>query len=96
LIALVRIGTLTFRIDGQYTYFSLDYEPRIAEHLYKDKIKLVLNRIGNEYGYRSKWNNQYNVWMTAPDVTNCIIEDEEWFTRNDIKIRGRGGISEST
>ncbi len=93
---MTRIGVLTFKSDGQNTYFSLDYTPRLAPHLHKNKVKLILNRIRDNYGFNSTWNNEYKVWMAAPEVTNCIIEDEEWFTRNDIKIRGRGGISEST
>jgi hypothetical protein len=72
-------------IQGRWSIqFSLDYEPRIVEDLYRKKISEVRDRIGFKYGYDSSWNNQYNVWMTASEEAELILEDNEWFIKQDI------------
>jgi len=33
--------------DGKYTYFALDFEPRLIDNLYKKRIKALLEKIGS-------------------------------------------------
>jgi len=83
-----RRGILNFRVVGGYCHFTLNYSRRLIEHLYRARIKELLNRIGTQYGYESTWNKDLKVWITHHEVAAEFRNDKKWLGQFGVEVIG--------
>lgn len=75
------------RIEGEYSIFSLNFEPRLGEYAFKEKLRVVLSKIGNTFGYDSTFDKQKRGYVTHRQVGEQIEELRNWFKKKGIELR---------
>ena len=83
-----RRGILNFRVVEGYCHFTLNYSLRLIEHLYKARIRELLNHIGTQYGYESTWNKDLKVWITHREVATRFRNDKKWLEQFGVEVIG--------
>lgn len=80
-----RIGRIYARAVDEKLILRLEYEPRLAAHLYGQKIKSLVHRI-YEYGYDLGFDETSRHWMTFPEVLERLKLDNEWLIAHDFEL----------
>ena len=83
-----RRGILNFRVVEGYCHFTLNYSLRLIEHLYKARIRELLNHISTQYGYESTWNKEFKVWITHREVAARFRNDKKWLEQFGVEAIG--------
>ena len=80
---------LNVSIYDQQTCFSIDM--RGMPHLFKQRLRLVRDRIWTRYGFSSTFVGTDKIWVTDRVVADLISKDIEWYNRFgfDVKLNFR-------
>jgi hypothetical protein len=78
-------GVLNCRVEGDKAHITLDYEPRLTGHLFKEKVRILKNYLEFKM-FRLKWVNQHKHWITHSGVTRHLTEDNECLKDLDVRF----------
>lgn len=80
-----RIATLHISVFEGHTRWSLDYN--VAEHLFKQKLEIIKNRIFLKYGYGNRFIRPDRSWQADKEVAYHIQQDVEWYNEQGIDVK---------
>ncbi|MHA2263093.1 MAG: hypothetical protein ACXAEN_11930 [Candidatus Thorarchaeota archaeon] len=78
-------GILNCRVEGEKAHITLNYEPRLIGHLFKEKVRILRNCL--EFNmFTLRWVNQHKHWITHSGVTRHLTDDNECLKDLDVRF----------
>jgi len=78
-------GTLNCSVEGDFVYMSLNYDPRITDSQYEERLETLKACPGWRL-YRPKWDSQYKCWVAHRGLLRWLRRATECLSVLDVRI----------